>query len=127
MPVQPRLAATLQASAYLAVPLPRTGSACSHLVSSSPKLKLQTMVEKHQQKNAPSLPTSKRRDKQTDEERQCKNKDLDRAREKTRTNVGASFQRLRELQDLRLKSKAELDAFLLDKLDPCLIYGYCMF
>lgn len=33
-------------------------------------------------------------------EKQCKNKDLDLAREKTRTHFGASFQRLRELREI---------------------------
>ena len=50
-------------------------------------------------KNAPPLPTSKRRNKKTDEEKQCKNKELDHAREKTRINIEASFQRWRVLQD----------------------------
>ena len=39
-------------------------------------------------KNAPPVPTSKRRNKKTDEEKQCKNKELDGAREKTRINIG---------------------------------------
>ena len=43
---------------------------------------------------------SKRRNKKTDKEKQCQNKELDRAIEKTSINIGESFQRWRELQDL---------------------------
>ena len=50
--------------------------------------------------NAPPLSTSKRRNKKTDEEKQYMNKELDQAREKTRINIGVSFQRWRELRDL---------------------------
>ena len=32
----------------------------------------------------------------TDEEKQCKKKELDQVKEKTRINIGASFQRWRE-------------------------------
>ncbi|XP_030281704.1 uncharacterized protein LOC115586642 isoform X3 [Sparus aurata] len=65
---------------------------------------------------APPLPTSKRRRKRKSiEEKQCKKKELDRARNKTRINIGASFRRWRELQILQgLKSDAELAALLLD-------------
>ena len=51
-------------------------------------------------KNAPPLPASKSRHKKTDKEKQCKNKELDRATEKRRINIRGSFQRCRELQDL---------------------------
>ena len=44
-----------------------------------------------EQKNAPTLPTSKRKNK-TNVEKQCKKKELDQAREKTWINIGASFQ-----------------------------------
>ncbi|KAM8772221.1 uncharacterized protein AB9X84_008226 isoform 2-T2 [Acanthopagrus schlegelii] len=64
---------------------------------------------------APPLPVSKRRKKKSFEEKQCKKKELDRARNKTRINIGASFRRWRELQILQgLKSDAELAALLLD-------------
>ena len=43
---------------------------------------------------------SKRRIKKTEEEKQCKKKELDRAREKTRANIRVSFQRWKELRDL---------------------------
>ena len=52
-----------------------------------------------EQKHAPPLATSQRRNKKTDKEKQCWNKELDRAREKTRTNIWASFQRWRCCQD----------------------------
>ena len=51
-------------------------------------------------KNSASLPKKNRRNKKTDEEKLFKNKELDQAREKTRINIRASFQRWRELQDL---------------------------
>ena len=51
-------------------------------------------------KDAPPLPTSKRRNEMTDDEKQCKKKKSDRATEKTRINIGGSFQSCRELQDL---------------------------
>ena len=51
-------------------------------------------------KNAPPLPMSKRRNKKTDEEKQCQKKQLDRAKKKTRINIGALNQRWRELLDL---------------------------
>ena len=38
-------------------------------------------------KNAPPFPMSKRRNKKTDEEKQCTQKELDRAREKFRINI----------------------------------------
>ena len=50
-------------------------------------------------KNAPPLPALKRRNKKTDKEKQCKKKELNCAREKTRINMGVSFQRWRELRD----------------------------
>ena len=53
------------------------------------------MAERQQQKHAPSSPTSKRSSKKTEEEKQSKNKELDRARKKTRINIRASFQRWR--------------------------------
>ena len=66
--------------------------------------------------NAPPLPTSDRRNKKTAGEKQSKNKEPDQASGKTKINIGASFQRWRELRDLQgLKSAAELAAFLLDK------------
>ena len=68
-------------------PPPRRCSVCSHLVRN---VQAQTVNNGGEQtttttqlENAPPLPTSKRRNKKTDEENQCKNKELDRAREKT--------------------------------------------
>ena len=105
----------------LAVPLPR--AARSLTWSDWFKLKLRAMAEGQQggkipiPRLAPPLPTSKRRRKRKSfEEKQCKKKELDRARNKTRINIGASFRRWRELQILQgLKSDAELAALLLDK------------
>ncbi|XP_028299208.1 uncharacterized protein LOC114461402 [Gouania willdenowi] len=49
------------------------------------------------------------------EERKAKKKVLDRARDKSRINIGVDFQRWRELRDLKgLKTDAELATFLLD-------------
>uniref|UniRef100_A0A8C5HCX0 Uncharacterized protein n=1 Tax=Gouania willdenowi TaxID=441366 RepID=A0A8C5HCX0_GOUWI len=46
-----------------------------------------------------------------------KKKKLDRARDKSRINIGVDFQRWRELRDLEgLKTYAELATFLLDSL-----------
>ena len=79
------------------VPLPHAGavSALNWSYTSMPTVNYgweqRTTTEP---KNAPPLPMSKRRNKKTDEEEQCKKKKLDRAREKTRINAGASFQNL---------------------------------
>ena len=101
-------------------PPPRSARALTW--SDGIKLKLQTMAEGQQggkipiPRLAPPLPISKRRKKKSFEEKQCKKKELDRARNKTRINIGASFRRWRELQILQgLKSDAELAALLLDK------------
>ena len=75
-------------------------SVCSYLVR---YFQAQTLNNGREQttttepKNAPPLPMSKRRNKKTDKEKQCKNKEMDRARERTRIDIGASFQRWREL------------------------------
>ena len=84
-------------------PPPHRCSVCSHLVR---YVQPQTVNNGREQttttvlKNAPPLPTSKRRNKKTDKEKQYKKKELDRAREKTRINIGVSFQRWRKLWDL---------------------------
>ena len=81
-------------------PPPHRCSACSYLVW---YVQAQTLNNGREQikttepKNSPPLPMSKRRNKKTDEEKQCKNKELDQAREKTRIHFGASFQRWREI------------------------------
>uniref|UniRef100_A0AAR2IKQ5 Uncharacterized protein n=1 Tax=Pygocentrus nattereri TaxID=42514 RepID=A0AAR2IKQ5_PYGNA len=47
---------------------------------------------------------------------QTKKRELDRARDKTRANLGAAFQRWRALRDLKgFRSDAELATFLLDR------------
>ncbi|XP_036452701.1 zinc finger protein 470-like isoform X2 [Colossoma macropomum] len=54
--------------------------------------------------------------KKTNEEKHAKKKELDRARDKTRANLGAAFQRWRALRDLKgFRSDAELATFLLDR------------
>ena len=85
---------------FSCTPLPPAGAVPALTWSDKLKLKLLTMAEWQEQKNAPPLPKSKRRNKKTEEEKECKNKELDRTREKTRINIRASFQRWRELQDL---------------------------
>ena len=44
-------------------------------------------MAKNRPENTPALPTSKRRNKKTDEEKQSKSKELEWAREKTRINI----------------------------------------
>ena len=79
-------------------PPSRRCSVCSHLVR---YVQAQTVnnggeqTTTTEQKHAPPLPTSKRRNKKTDEEKQCEKKELDRARDRTRTNIGESCQRCR--------------------------------
>ncbi|XP_037389703.1 zinc finger protein 470-like isoform X5 [Pygocentrus nattereri] len=54
--------------------------------------------------------------KKTNEGKQTKKRELDRARDKTRANLGAAFQRWRALRDLKgFRSDAELATFLLDR------------
>ena len=71
-------------------PPPHMPSACSYLVR---YFQTQTVNNGREQttttelKNAPPLPMSKRRNKKTDKENLCENKELDRAREKTRINI----------------------------------------
>ncbi|XP_070826977.1 uncharacterized protein [Chaetodon trifascialis] len=68
----------------------------------------------------PPLPTTAYTAKTTKKkkaglERQTKKKELDRARDKTRINIGAAFQGWRELRDLKgFKTDSELATFLLD-------------
>ena len=76
---------------------PSRRSACSYLVR---YVHVQTVNNGGEQtttttemKNAPPLPTSKRINKTADKEKQFKNKESDRAREKTGINIGASFQK----------------------------------
>ena len=77
-------------------PPPHRCSACSYLVRYFQAQTLQSHKMPHHCRDMPS----KRRNKKTDEEKQCKEEELDQAREKTRINIRASFQRWRELQDL---------------------------
>ena len=46
-------------------------------------------------KNAPPLPMSKRKNKKSDEGKQCRKKEVDGARQKARINIQVSFQRWR--------------------------------
>ncbi|XP_076828380.1 uncharacterized protein LOC143474714 isoform X3 [Brachyhypopomus gauderio] len=68
----------------------------------------------------PPLPTTAyttktSKQKKTNEEKQAKKKELDRARDKTRINIGAAFQRWKALRDLKgFQVDAELATFLLD-------------
>ena len=84
-------------------PPPRMRSACSYLVK---YFHAQTVNSGGEQtattepKIAPPSPSSKTRNKKTDKEKKCKNKELDQAREKKRINIWASFQRWRKLHDL---------------------------
>ena len=78
-------------AAYWALPLPlHRHSACPYPIR---YFKGQTVNNGGEQttttkpKNAPPLPMSKKRKKKPDEEKQCKNKELDRGREKTRINI----------------------------------------
>ena len=76
-------------------PPPRRCSACSYLVRYFQAQSVNNGVEQTtitELKNAPPLPTSKRRNKKSDEVKQCKKKEL-RAGEKTRINIRESFQR----------------------------------
>ncbi|KAM4736945.1 uncharacterized protein FYW61_004575 isoform 2-T3 [Anableps anableps] len=67
---------------------------------------------------APAQKTRKGRQKKTRDERKAQKKELDRARNKTRINIGAAFLRWRELLVLKqFKSDAELATFLLDKCE----------
>ena len=106
-------------SSMLAVPLPPTGAVSALTWSDKLKLKL---------KHAPLLPTSKRRLKKTEEEKQCKNKELDRAREKTRINIRGSFQRWRSCgicKDSRATQSWRL--FCWTGKDPCFIdVSFCV-
>lgn len=61
-----------------------------------------------------TIKTSKR--KKTTEEKQAKRKELVRARDKTRLNIGTAFHRWRELRNLRgFKTDPELATFLLNR------------
>ncbi|XP_059196538.1 uncharacterized protein LOC131977318 [Centropristis striata] len=68
----------------------------------------------------PPLPTTAytaktRKTNKTNDEKQAKKKECDRARNKTRINIGAAFPRWRELQELKgFKNDAQLATFLLD-------------
>ncbi|XP_016521480.1 uncharacterized protein LOC103130530 [Poecilia formosa] len=67
---------------------------------------------------APAQQTRRGRRKKSKDEKQAQKKELDRARNKTRINIGAAFLRWRELLYLkRFKSDAELATFLLDKCE----------
>ncbi|XP_038145258.1 uncharacterized protein LOC119786170 [Cyprinodon tularosa] len=60
--------------------------------------------------------TSKK--KMSMEEKNSRKKELDRARDKTRVNMGSAFQRWRELRDLKgFKTDFELGTFLLDSYE----------
>lgn len=71
----------------------------------------------------PPLPASaysskKRKRRKTLEEKKDKQREFDRARNKTRINIGAAFRRWRELRDQRsLKTDADLALFLLDRYE----------
>ncbi|XP_076590535.1 uncharacterized protein LOC143322950 [Chaetodon auriga] len=68
----------------------------------------------------PPLPTTAytaktKKKKMTGEEKQTKKKELDRARDKTRINIGVAFHEWRELRVLKgFKTDSELATFLLD-------------
>ncbi|KAM4595290.1 uncharacterized protein V3H82_002787 [Fundulus diaphanus] len=65
---------------------------------------------------APVRTTKTRKQKKTDEEKGAKKRELYRARNKTRINIGAAFQRWRELIILKgFKNNTELATYLLDK------------
>ena len=73
-------------------------SACCHLVRYFQAQTVNNGGEQTtttEQKHAPPLPASKRRNRKTDKEKQSKNTELNRAREKTRINNEALFQRWR--------------------------------
>ena len=53
------------------------------------------------------MPASKRRNKKNDEEKQCEKKRLDRARKKTRINIGASLQKWRVQQKALQKEESK--------------------
>ena len=77
---------------------PHRCSACSYLVRYAQAQTVNNGREQTtttEQKNAPPLPTSKRRNKKP-----CKKKELKGDREKTRINIGGSFSKVEELQDL---------------------------
>ena len=78
-------------SAYWAVPLSRTDAVSVQICSSSNCKQWWRTDNNNRAENAPTLPTSKRKNK-TNVEKQCKKKELDQAREKTWINIGASFQ-----------------------------------
>ncbi|KAG5834952.1 hypothetical protein ANANG_G00266990 [Anguilla anguilla] len=80
------------------------------------------MAEKYLPKlPVPPLSTTAYTDKKckkrkTDEEKMSTKKKLNRARDKTRVNIGLAFQRWRELRNLKgFKSDGELAVFLLDR------------
>ena len=97
-----KMCQSLSCIGYWAVPLlVQVRSVCSYLVrevqaedqpvNSSGEQRTTTT----ELKNAPPVSRSKRRNKKTDEEKQRENKEMDRAREETRINIRASFQRWR--------------------------------
>lgn len=54
--------------------------------------------------------------KKTTDERRALHKELNRARDRTRVNIGVAFSRWRELRkQRRIKSDADLATFLLDR------------
>uniref|UniRef100_A0A672L637 Uncharacterized protein n=1 Tax=Sinocyclocheilus grahami TaxID=75366 RepID=A0A672L637_SINGR len=58
----------------------------------------------------------KKKNRKISEEQSVKKKGYDQARGKTRVNIGAAFQRWRELKErLGLESDAEVALFLLDR------------
>ncbi|ROI47839.1 hypothetical protein DPX16_16262 [Anabarilius grahami] len=66
---------------------------------------------------AHKIKTGKRK-KTDDDDKKAKKKELDRARNKTRVNIGPAFPRWRELRVLKgLKTDAELATFLLDNAE----------
>ena len=72
-------------------------------------------------KNAPPLPMSKRSNKKTEQEKQCKSKELDRVKEKTRIHFRASFQRWRSC-GICMDSRAKQSLLLFCWTEPCLIW-----
>ncbi len=74
--------------------------------------------------------SAKRKRKELTEEQKKAKRDSDRTWAKTRVNCGPSFNRWRELRDLKgFKTDPELAVFLLDRYVICLFYSvhgyYC--
>ena len=87
--------------------IPRRRSVCSHLVRTQTVNKQTTTTTTTEQNHVPPSSRSKRRNKKPEEEKQSENKEVDRAREETRINIRASFQRWRSCGSVR--------TFLLDR------------